>query len=445
MGTEDKQVVIIGGGFAGLQAARHLASAPIQVTLVDRANHHLFQPLLYQVATAGLAPGSIAVPIRAVLSRQKNARVFLGEAVNVDKDLHRVHLRDGTELPYDYLVVAVGARTNYFGRDEWAKHAAGLKDLPDAIGLRERILLAFEKAEREDHPEARARALTFVVIGAGPTGVEMAGAISELGRQVLAGDFRRIAPQDIRVVLVEMGDAVLGSFHPDLQFQAAQQLRELDVELKLGERVVEVGEDHVTIEPREGGASEVLTTSVVVWATGVQPAPLIKTLNVATDRSGRAKVDQNCALLGQPEIFVVGDCASFTPDGENEALPGLAPVAIQQGRHVAEQIRNDLRRRTRKPFRYADKGTMATIGRSRAVVQGPFQLSGFAAWLAWCFIHVMYLIGFRNRFIVMFNWFWSYLTFKRGARLITARPELSPSSNPSTKSGMRGRSLGLPE
>ncbi|MBX3245635.1 MAG: NAD(P)/FAD-dependent oxidoreductase [Myxococcales bacterium] len=418
MATRD--VVIIGGGFGGLEAAKSLDGVDARVTLVDRENHHLFQPLLYQVATASLAPGSIAMPIRSVLARQKNASVILGEVVGADLDARRVTLRDGTELRYDWLIVACGAQTSYFGHDEWAAHAPGLKDLRDAIRIRERVLLCFEAAERARDEAERKRLLTFVVVGGGPTGVEMAGAISELGRQVLAGDFRNIAPTDVRVMLVELADRVLTPFEPDLSAAAARQLRELDVELRFGTRITHVERGAVLLEDSRG--SERIETEVVVWGAGVEPASLARALDVPHDRRGRVRVDASCAVLGRPEVFAIGDVAGFIPEGSEEALPGVAPVALQQGRFVAEQIRRDLRRLPRKTFRYRDKGIMATIGRSRAVVQGSVKLTGLLAWLAWCFVHVLYLIGFRNRFIVMFNWFWSYVTFKRGARLITARP-----------------------
>ena len=408
-------VVIVGGGFGGLNAAKSLAGSPVDVTIIDRENHHLFQPLLYQVATAGLAPGSIAVPIRGVVAEQENARVILAEADRVDREKRTLWFRDGGSIDFDYLIVACGAKTNYFGNDEWAKHAHGLKDLRDAIRIREQVLLAFEAAEREPDAARRRELLTFVVIGGGPTGVEMAGAISELGRQVLAGDFRRIAPEDIRVVLVEMSERLLSAFKPVLSHSAKRQLHELGVEVRTETRVTEVGPGTVTL------GDETVAASVVVWGAGVQPVSFAERLDVGLDRSGRIVVDQSCAMLGHPNMFAIGDVAYFVPEGEDEALPGLAPVAIQQGDHVARQIRRELKRKPRQKFVYRDKGIMATIGRSRAVVQGAVELEGFLAWMAWGLIHILYLIGFRNRFIVMFNWFWSYLTFKRGARLITAR------------------------
>jgi len=417
MAEEQHRVVVIGGGFGGLQVARKLGGKAVKVTLVDRENHHLFQPLLYQVATAGLGPASIATPIRAVLGDANNVEVILGEAWDTDRERKELVLRDGLRIPYDTLVVAAGAKTNYFGHDEdWKPHAHGLKDLRDAIRIRERVLLAFEEAEREPDPERRAELLTFVVIGGGPTGVEMAGAISELGRLVLAGDFRRIHPEDIRVVLVEMADRVLTSFSEDLSNEAAQMLEELQVELHLGQRVEKVSEGAVHFENEE------LRASVIVWASGVRPVSFAERLGVTLDKQGRICVDEHCAVLDHPEIFAIGDIARFVPEGEEWPLPGLAPVAIQQGRHVAQQILRDLRRQPRERFEYFDKGQMATIGRARAVTETKrLSMAGLMAWFAWLFVHVLYLIGFRNRVTVIFDWFWQYLTFGRGSRLITAR------------------------
>ena len=436
----EKHVVIVGAGFGGLKAAQELAGSPVRVTVVDRQNHHLFQPLLYQVATAGLAPGSIAVPIRGVLSKQDNARVVLGEVVGVDTDRREVALRDGTHLEYDWLILACGAKTSWFGNDQWAEHAWGLKNLRDALSIRERVLLAFEAAEREPDAATRRKLLTFVVIGAGPTGVEMAGAISELGRQVLVGDYRNIHPEDIRVLLVEMADRVLTPFEEELSHSAQRQLEDLDVEVRLSTRVEDVDADGVRLSPvdAEDGAEERVDASVVVWAAGVRAVSLPEEIGFTVDWGGRVLVDETCGVLGHPDVFAIGDVACFVPEGEEDPLPGVAPVAIQQGEHVAKQIGREVRRLPRQRFEYFDKGMMATVGRSRAVVQGPFQLTGFLAWLAWCFVHVLYLVGFRNRFIVIFNWFWSYVTFKRGARLITSRwhdgevpAELQPTSGPS--------------
>ena len=419
-----KKVVIVGGGFGGIEAAKALAKVDVEITVVDRENHHLFQPLLYQVATASLAPGSIAVPIRSVLASQENARVVLGEAMFVDKEARELTLRDGTVLDYDYLIVACGAKTSYFGRDEWAAHAHGMKDIRDAIRIRERVLLAFEAAEREGDIEEKKELLTFVVIGGGPTGVETAGAISELGRQVLAGDYRNIAPGDIRVVLVEMGERVLSGMSDPLSHDALRQLEELGVEVRLRTRVEDVFAGGVRLRDLrdEDAAPEELEASLVVWAAGVQPVSFAQRLDVSLSKRGQIVVDKRCAVLGHPEIFAIGDIAHFVPEGDEWPLPGVAPVAIQQGRHAAAQIQRDLQRRARQDFVYKDKGMMATIGRSRAVAQtDKMEMSGLMAWLAWGLIHIMYLVGFRNRLIVLFNWVWSYVTFKRGARLIVAR------------------------
>ncbi len=380
-----KQVVIVGGGFGGLQTAQSLAGVDVDVTLVDRENHHLFQPLLYQVATASLAPGSIAIPIRSVLARQGNARVVLGEAMEVDREDRRLVLRDGTSLDYDWLVVACGAKTSYFGRDEWAAHAHGMKDIRDAIRIRERVLLSFETAERDPDPESRQDKLTFVVIGGGPTGVETAGAICELGRQVLAGDYRNIAPHDIRVVLVEMGDRVLSGMDEELSLDARHQLEELGVEVRLETRVEDVGPTSVSLaDLSRDGEKEALDAALVVWAAGVKPVSFAERVGVRLSKRGQVVVDDHCAAMGQPEIFAIGDVASFVPEGQEHALPGVAPVAIQQGQHVAKQIQRDLDRRPRSVFKYKDKGMMATVGRSRAVVQTDrMKLTGLMAWLAW--------------------------------------------------------------
>jgi len=412
---ERAKVVIIGGGFGGLSLARHLGALSVDVTLIDRQNHHLFQPLLYQVATASLSPADIAVPIRSVLSGYSNVSVIMGEVMGVDFVNRQVRSRIGKLFPYDFLVIAAGTKTNYFGNDSWAEHAIGLKSLSDAIRIREQILKKFEAAEREEDAEKRAKMLSFVVIGGGPTGVEMAGAISELSRQTLSSDYRRIHPEDIRVTLVEMAPRLLTAFDEKLSTSALHQLTDLGVDVRTGVSVKNVTADSVTVD------SEVITTSVVVWAAGVRPVSLSSQLGLASER-GALVVQNDCSIPGYPNVFAIGDIAHFLPEGEARPLPGVAPVAIQQARHVAKMIKRTLNGGTRSAFRYRDKGTMATIGRSRAVAQsGHLRLTGTLAWLAWLFIHVLYLIGFRNRVIVMFNWFWSYLTFKRGARLITQR------------------------
>lgn len=413
-------VVIVGGGFGGLNAAMSLAGAPVRVTLVDRTNHHLFQPLLYQVATAGLSPADIAVPIRSVLSNQKNARVLLAEATGVDLAGKRLLLDKG-ELPYDYLILAVGATHNFFGHDEWEKNTLGLKTLDEALRIRERMLLAFEAAERTTDPEARQRLLTFAVIGGGPTGVEMAGSFAELARHVLSRDFRAIDPSATRVVLVEAGPRILGAFPEASSARAETQLASLGVVIKKGKPVARIDEDGIAWSDGER-----LSAATVVWAAGVRGTGFARALGVELDRGGRVKVGADCALPDHPEVFAIGDMAALR-DKHGVDVPGLCPAAIQQGKYVASVIRAELRGKKREPFSYLDKGTMATVGRKRAIAQmGKLELAGFLAWLAWMAVHVFFLIGFRNRFVVMFNWMWQYFTWKRGARLITTHTGVSP-------------------
>lgn len=409
-----RRVVIIGGGFGGLTAARALAREPVLVTLVDRSNHHLFQPLLYQVAMAGLAPGEIAVPIRSVLSRQENARVLLAEVTNVDLAQRRVETRECAPLDYDYLLIATGAQNSYFGHDDWARVAPGLKDLDDAVEIRRRVLLAFEAAEREPDPAIQRRHLTFVVIGGGPTGVELAGAIAELATFVLARDFRAIHSDATRVVLVEGSERVLSSFDPELSARAAESLRQMGVEIRTGLRVTAMDDGGVTC------GSERIAASTVLWAAGVRASGLSQKIGLPVDRQGRALVEQDCSIKEHPEVFVIGDAASFIPEGAEQSLPGVSPVAMQQGRFVARQIARSLEGAPRQRFRYFDKGSMATIGRSRAVAQvGKLQLSGFLAWMAWLTVHIFYLIDFRNRIVVLLDWAWAYFAYRRGSRLIT--------------------------
>lgn len=411
-------VVIIGGGFGGLRAARQLAHAPVRVTLVDRNNYHLFQPLLYQIAMAGLSPADIAYPLRSVFSAQDNAEVLLGEVTDIDVDERRLTLHDGARLSYDYLVLAAGARTNYFGNeDKWAPHSLGLKSIDDAIEIRRRVLMAFEAAERETDEAARRRLLTFVVIGGGPTGVEIAGALSELSRRVMAEDFQHIDPTLARVVLIEMKDRLLpGGFVATLADKARGQLEDLGVEVRLGLAVQDIDQLGVRLD------GELIEAATVLWTAGVQPRPIARALGTELDSSGRVVVEQDCSIAGHPEVFAIGDIAAFTPEGEKSALPGLAPVAMQQAAIVADNIARSVGGRDRRAFRYRDKGIMATVGRSRAIAQtgsGRLKLSGLLAWLAWIFVHIWYLIGFRNRVSVFLNWFWAYLTYRRGARLIT--------------------------
>jgi NADH dehydrogenase len=404
-------VVLIGGGFAGLAAARALARAPVRLTIVDRRNHHLFQPLLYQVATAALNPSDIAAPIRGILRRQKNTTVLLGEATGIDPARRRVRV-DARELAWDFLIVAAGAGDSYFGHDEWRSHAPGLKTVDEALEIRRRVLLAFERAEWETDADARRELLTFVVVGGGPTGVELAGALSEIARHSLVRDFRDIDPAQAAVVLVEAADRVLPAFPPDLSAKAARQLEALGVTVRTGTRVTKIDADAVWLGEERIGARTAL------WAAGVAASPLGRSLGAPLDRQGRVRVEPDLSIPGHPEIFVAGDLAAIEQDGR--PVPGLAPAAMQEGRHAARSIRRKIAGRKTRPFRYVDKGTLATIGRSAAVadIRG-WKISGFPAWAAWLGIHIFFLIGFRNRLLVMFEWAWAYLTWQRGARLIT--------------------------
>ncbi|MCA9561738.1 MAG: NAD(P)/FAD-dependent oxidoreductase [Myxococcales bacterium] len=412
----NRRVIIVGGGFAGLAAAKALADAPVDVTLIDRTNHHLFQPLLYQVAMAGLSPADIAAPIRKVLRHQKNASVLLGEVVGVDLEQRRVHARDDRTvhaLPYDHLVLAMGARTSYFGNDAWREHAIGLKTIDDAIEIRRRVLVAFEAAEREPEGAERDGLLTFAVIGGGPTGVELAGALRELAHFVLRRDFRRIDSDHARVVLIEGDDRLLQGMDPASSDAARAQLEDLGVEVRLGDMVtgvdaegVQLGDDH-------------LRARTVLWSAGVEAVPLTRELGVEVDRGGRVKVKPDCSVPGHPEVFVVGDAATLEGT-DGRPLPGVSPVAMQQGEYVARLIAEHRLPEQRAPFRYHDKGQMATVGRRRAVAETRrVRLKGFLAWMAWLLVHVWYLIGFRNRVAVLLNWTWQYATYQRGARLIT--------------------------
>jgi NADH:ubiquinone reductase (H+-translocating) len=417
--TTRPRVVIVGGGFGGLTAARALARAPVDVTLLDRTNHHLFQPLLYQVASAGLSPAEIAYPIRRILRRQKNARVLLAEAVAIDTTAKRVLLADG-EVPYDHLIVAAGAGHSYFGKDQWEAHAPGLKTLEDALEIRRRALIAFEQAEREEDPEARRQWLTFVVVGGGPTGVEMAGAFAEIARHTLARDFRRIDPRTARVILVEAGPRVLPAYPEGLSEKAKLQLEALGVQVWSGAPVTAVDAAGVQV----GG--DRIAARTVVWAAGVQASPLARSLGVPLDRAGRVRVAPDLTVPGQPSVLVIGDLASLEQDGR--PVPGVAPAAIQMGEQAVRNIVRGLRGEPPLPFRYRDKGSLATIGRRRGVaVLGALRLSGLVAWLAWLGVHIFFLIGFRNRFVVLFTWAWAYLTYDRSARLILGRGGRDPS------------------
>ncbi len=417
-----EHVVIVGGGFGGLTAAQSLRNADVRITLVDRSNHHLFQPLLYQVAMAGLSPAEIASPIRGILGAQENVEVLLGDVTSIDLKNQRVVLADG-EVDYDELILATGAETSYFGHDAWAKFAPGLKSLSDAIEIRERVLLAFERAERaqrEDDTKLMRRLLTFIVIGGGPTGVELAGAVAELARNVLAKDFRSIDLRNTTVLLIEAGERILPAFPPSLSQRAVEQLNELGVEVRTKTRVAGIDEAGVHIQ----GEAEPLAAENIVWGAGVRATSLAASLGVPFDKSGRVIVEPDLSLPGFPDVYAIGDMACFLGE-DGKPLPGVSPVAMQQARCVAESIVRKMRGKTALKFHYIDKGTMATIGRSRAIAMAKgLRLSGFLAWMAWLLVHIWYLIGFRNRFVVLFNWAWSYFTYRRGARLITHVPKL---------------------
>jgi NADH dehydrogenase len=405
-------VVIVGGGFAGLNAARRLARREVRVTLVDRRNHHLFQPLLYQVASAALSPADIATPLRSILRDAPRVRVLLAEAQAVDVAARRVIL-DAGALSYDALIVAAGASHSYFGHDEWERLAPGLKTLEDALEIRRRLLLAYEAAERAEDGAERRALLTFVVVGGGPTGVELAGAFAEIARHTIARDFRAIDPTSARVILLEGGPRLLATFPEDLAVAAARSLAGLGVEVRTHAQVTRITPDAVWV------GSEQIPSRAVVWAAGVAGAALGRSLGVPTDRSGRVHVAADLSVAGHPEIFVVGDLAAFPLPGGG-TLPGVAPVAIQQGRAAADNAWRRLRGEATVPFRYRDRGSMATVGRAAAVATlGRVHLSGLLAWLAWLGVHIVYLIGFRNRFLVLFQWTWAYVTWQRGARLIT--------------------------
>jgi NADH dehydrogenase len=416
------KVVIVGAGFGGLAAAKRLANKRVEVTLVDRRNHHLFQPLLYQVATAALSPADIAAPIRAILSKARNVRVILDEVTGVNPDRQTVSLNLGGILDFDHLVLATGASHSYFGRDDWAAHAPGLKSIEDATAIRRNILLALERAETEKDPVRRQALLTFVVIGGGPTGVEMAGAIAELARRAVSRDFQTITPHCSRVVLIEAGPRLLPSFPPALSAKAKQSLRDLGVEVRTGQAVTGLGYGHVRC------GEEWISARTVVWAAGVEASIAAEWLGAESDTAGRAIVDGKLNVPGYPNIYVIGDTACVAgPLGR--PLPAVAPVAKQQGAYVAGRILG----RTTAPFTYRDYGNLATIGRSRAVIDwGRLQLSGFLAWLIWSVAHIWFLVGFRSRLSVALSWLWSYLTYQRSARLI-----IGAASTPASQSAKR--------
>jgi len=413
MSAERRRVVIIGGGFGGLYAAKILGNHLVDVVLVDRKNHHTFQPLLYQVATAALSPGDIASPIRGILRRYTNIQVLLDEVVGFDLKGRRVHLNDGADLAYDYLIVAAGATHSYFGHEQWEAFAPGLKTLEDATVIRRRILLAFEDAERQAAEGRNPGPLNFVVVGAGPTGVELAGALMEIARGVLAHDFRHIDPTDARVILLESGPRVLAAYPEDLSRSAIQQLRTMGVDVRTGSVVTSVEPGLVRV------GNVVIPSAVTLWAAGVAASPLGKMLSSNIDRAGRVPVGPDLSLAEHPEVFVVGDLAAAKDESGN-MLPGLAAVAEQEGKATAKNILRELRGESRRRFHYRDKGLLATIGRQAAVARfGRIHLTGLVAWIAWLSIHLVLLIGFRNRVLVLVNWAWAYFAYQRGARLIT--------------------------
>jgi NADH:ubiquinone reductase (H+-translocating) len=406
------RVVIVGGGFGGLEAAKKLVCENVHLTVIDRTNYHLFQPLLYQVATAALSPADIAAPIRAVLHKCKNAEVMLAEVQSVDVNTRVVHAGD-LNLQYDYLILATGARHSYFGHPEWERLAPGLKSLEDAVEIRRRILLAFEYAEKISDPAARAAAMTFVIIGGGPTGVEMAGAIAEIARHTLARDFRHIDPSSARVVLIEGDPQVLAAFPEDLRKSAMKQLQDLGVEIRTGVHATDLTEAGLRV------GDEFIPCRVKIWAAGNTASFVGKSLGVPVDRVGRVIVQDDLTIPGHPEVQVIGDLANFTGK-DGKSLPGVSPVAMQQGRHAARNILNMIEGRKPQRFWYFDKGSMATIGRNKAVADlRLLHLSGLPAWVAWLFVHTLFLVGFRNRVVVLFQWAWAYFTFNKGARLIT--------------------------
>ena len=410
-----KQVTIVGGGFAGLNAAKVLSNAKsVEVTCIDRSNHHLFQPLLYQVATAGLSPAEIAVPIRSLFSRSKNIRVLQGTAQSVDLQAKRL-VTDVGELDYDYLILACGAQHAYFGHDEWEEHAPGLKTLAQATEIRRRILTAFEKAESEPDGSTRKKLLTFVVIGGGATGVELAGSLGEMSRYTLARDFRNIDPKLTRVILVEAGPRILPYFDPALASKATRALESLGVQVWTSSPVTRIDADGIQI------GEERIRTATVLWAAGIRASALNSTLGYKLDQLGRAIVEPDLSLDGHPEVFVVGDQAHFAHQ-TGKPLPALAPVALQQGRFVAQNILREITGHPRQAFEYSDKGQMATIGRSRAIGEmARIKIWGFVAWIAWLLVHIYYLAGFKNRLFVVFQWALAYMTYQRGARLVLDR------------------------
>jgi NADH dehydrogenase len=408
-----QQIIVIGAGFAGINAVKNLAkNNHLEITLIDRRNHHLFQPLLYQVATAGLSPADIATPIRTIFSENENVKVIMSNIESVNLAGKSIHTSDGVDYAYDYLIMACGAKHSYFANPEWEAFSPGLKTLEQATEIRRRILLAYELAEKENNTEKQKDLLTFVIVGGGPTGVELAGTIGEISRYTLSEDFRNIRPERTRVILVEAGPRILPAFSEKLSKSAARDLEKLGVQIWTSTRVTKITEDNVEL------GSESIRARTIIWAAGVQPSSLGKSLGTPLDKIGRVIVEKDLSIRGYKEVFVLGDQAMF-PTEDGRGLPGLAPVAMQQGTHAAKNIIADIQQKPRKNFQYNDKGAMATIGRKSAIVQMKhLQFGGFLAWATWLFIHIFYLIGFKNRLFVFMQWAWSYVTFKRGARLI---------------------------
>ncbi|MDB9526017.1 NAD(P)/FAD-dependent oxidoreductase [Oscillatoria sp. CS-180] len=428
--THPHRVVIVGGGFGGLYAAQSFKGSPVEVTLVDRRNFHLFQPLLYQVAIGGLSPGDIASPLRSVLKRQKNTQVLLGEMTDIDADQQVLHLKDGDTLPYDSLILATGSAHHYFGNDHWESLAPSIKTIEDALEVRRRIFLAFEKAELEPDPDIRAALLTFVVVGAGPTGVELAGAIADLAYNTLKKDFRSIDPTQTRIILVEGMDRVLPPFDPSLSKRAAEDLERLGIHVRTKTFVTALEEDKVTV--KSGDAEETIRAHTVLWAAGVRASSLGKVVAEKTgapsDRAGRIMVEPDFSVPNHPNIFVIGDLAHYAHQGERP-LPGVAPVAMQGGKYVARVIRDRLNNQSTPAFTYTDSGSLAIIGRSSAVVDlNWIKFTGFSAWIIWALVHVMFLIEFDNKIIVMTQWMWNFFTRNQGARLITGRDVIKSDS-----------------
>jgi len=418
MKANKPKVIIIGGGFGGLSAAKKLKNKPVDVILIDKTNHHLFQPLLYQVATAGLSPAYIAFPLRSIFRKSKNVQVILGEVKRIDRKEKKVYL-NGESYFYDFLIVAVGARHHYFGKDEWEKFAPGLKTLQDAINIRERILLAFEKAEKINDPDDQQKFLNFVIVGGGPTGVEMAGAIAEIAKKTLIEDFKKIDPSKAKIYLVEALPRILPSYPEELSQKAKEDLEKLGVKVLLNTRVTELTKNSVKLNGKE------IHAATIIWAAGNKANPLIQQLNCELDKIGRAVVSPYLHLKDDESVFVIGDAAAVF-DEKGNTLPGVSPVAITEGRYVAKFILRKLKNKKIKPYRYFDKGSLATIGKAKAVADfGWLRFSGFFAWLLWVFVHIFFLIGFKNRFIVMIEWIFAYFTYQKSARLIVSEKKLN--------------------